>query len=1438
MKSFFSPLGLASFRRFGCRLVPRVCYLLAAALSLAAAPAQAATTDISSAPLLVASPSSVKANLLFILDDSGSMGWDFMPDHIASSVCRSAGATGSSSGSFSSPCCRNSSGSGLSSNACWIGTAPFGSWRGHPPFLSASFNGMAYNPVTRYLPPVDATGTDYASQTSANTSAWTSVRIDAYQVQNSNSINLLTSYPDTTWCTDSNYTNCLRNGNYVLPGTVGGSNYTVFRETTASGNGLMAVGAPNAATTEARSWGPHYYNILPSEYCDSDNLRNCQASASGGFTFPAPVRWCDTDTNARASTPAAGSCQAVRTGTYAQLRYPTKYFSAATTGSAAVAETRATVNFTLSNASCNLVVTAVTVNGINLLSANTTSASNRDTLGQSIASSINAGSTGYAATTSSGGEKVKITAPAGANINAATVTFTRTPTTCTLNVNASTPAFSGYVAAVSAVPATAAGFPGSFERVDIIPARTSYPKTSSRTDCTGASCSYAEEMTNFANWWAYYHTRMQSMKSSATRAFAPVTNNRRVGYLSINNNTGADFLNLDTFEGTQKTSWFSKLTRANPGSSTPLRTALSNAGRLYGGQLNGGSLNGSTVKDPMLYSCQRNFTILSTDGFWNESSNPKQLDGGTDIGNQDSGLARPRLDGTATGNTLADVAAYYVETDSRNGTTGTAACRSNGTGDDVCGNSTDLSTKPNEKQVMKTFTLGLGASGYMQFRPGYLSDSSGDYYAVKEGVTANPSAGVCSWQASGSCNWPVPANNTLTTIDDLWHTAVNGGGTYFSASDPTSMFTGLAVALAAIDVQTKAAAAATTSNPNVAAGDNQLFVSNFSSGEWSGDLISQRIDVELGTVNALQSDWSARDLINANTGRTIYMFSAAADKKRKPFDWGSLTADERANFSLSYITAAGRALSQFCSFGIYCVSATDQAAAAGQALVNFIRGERSNEGEISQPERYFRQRVHLLGDIVSSEAVFVKQAAFNYTAPGYAAHKTAVSARTGMVYVGANDGMLHAINAETGVEVWAFVPTPMLAKLYRLADKEYATKHEYFVDGTPAVQDIFDGTQWRTLLVGGLGAGGRSYYAIDITNPSDPQLMWEFTNDNLGLTMGKPEIGQLSDGSWAVFFGSGYNNVSPGDGHGRLFILNAADGSLIRSIDTGVGSSATPSGLSHVRGWVDNGDLDNTVKRVYAGDNLGNVWRFDVNDTIGAAGYDAQLLATLKSPAGDVQPITARPELGDVGGMAMVYIGTGRYLGLTDLADATVQSIYAIKDRLDAQNFGNPRTPVNKFVAQVLTVGVCPAGSTVCSAGSDVRLNATPNPVNLSVDGGWYVDLPESHERVNTDPQLALGTLVVNSNVIESGNVCKVGGSSYANFLDYRTGAPISVSKGVVSVSLGDAIATRPALVKLPNNKVISVSRLSDNRTVATPTPVEPSLSTTRRLSWRDLIQN
>ncbi len=1396
-------------------LAQRLRLLAIAILCAASAGAQAASTDIATSPLVTSSTTAVLPNLVFVLDDSGSMDWDYLPDWANDNYCKGT------SGSFNRPCCRDGSDSG-SSSSCWTSAAPF-TRRGHPPYMNSDFNMVYYNPEITYTPPLNADGSSKNSMTSANTSGWTSVKIDAYNVQNTNSINLLTQFPDTEWCTSGAYTNCLRNDNYILPGTVGGNTYATYRSTTASGTGQAANGTFAAPTVSAtRSWGPHYYAIIPGEYCTAPNLRTCTASSApvANYIYPAKVRWCNSS--------ALTTCQAIKTPTYQYIRYP----GVAIGGTSG---TSATATITIGG-SGNTSITQVTVNGINLLSSPTSGSTNSSTVASRLRDEINATSGAGTCNTSTtvfcatrSGSMVTIYAP----VSMGAITFT--PVVTKSGSKSATPtAFSGGVD-----PVAATFVPGSFQRIDIVPSVNSYPypgaaaKAATRTDCAAATCTYNEEMTNFANWWTYYHSRMQMMKSSASIAFSPIDNRYRVGIFTINTSstsTGSNFLDIGTFDSTQKSAWYTKLFAANPSGSTPLRAALSKAGRIFAGRLG---------TDPVQYSCQQNFTILSTDGYWNSSSGYRE-DGSTAIGNQDGSAARPMLDGNNTSDTLADVAYYYYMTDLR------PAGSIGALGDDVSQNIVPVNGKDTAShQHMTTFTLGLGISGYMDFSPTYEIDGSGDYFDVRNGTAAGP--GVCTWQSSGACNWPAPADSSQANIDDLWHAAVNGRGTYFAATNPTTLATGLSAALAGVSARTGASAAATTSNPNVTSGDNFVFSSTFTTVDWAGELVRQQLDLNTGQILPA-IDWAAQALLDgrvssASDTRAIYTYDPAGANKLKAFLWGNLTAAEQAYFGSANVATLSQGL-----------SGANLTNASGQNLVNFIRGQRGNEGQPGDPSKYYRTRAHVLGDIVSAEAVYVKAPMYNYTDSGYDTFKTNNAARQGMVYVAANDGMLHAFNADTGQEEWAYVPSLVMSNLYKLADSGYATRHQFFVDGTPTVGDVYIGGAWKTILVGGLNAGGRGFYALDITNPSSPKGLWEFTHDtsagtgyvtdaNLGYSFGNPVITKLKNGAWTVMVTSGYNNVSPGDGKGYLFVLNAANGAKITPpatpITTNTGSTGTisglcatapcPSGLSRIAAWTEDGMTDNTATRVYGGDLFGNLWRFDVNGDVGASGYDAQQIAYFRSSGGAIQPITAKPELGDVNGTSVVFVGTGRMLGATDMSDTSQQTFYAVKDSLGASSIGNARSQAG-MIKQTLT-------DFTDSNGAAAR-KTTAYAVNFASDVGWYIDLPDSGERSYTDPALALGTLVFTANVPNS-SACTVGGYSWIYYLDYRSGSSVSSSaEEVAGRRLGNALATRPVVVKLPNNSIVSLTRLSDSTTVTTNIPVGSSNTATRRVSWRELVND
>lgn len=931
----------------------------------------------------------------------------------------------------------------------------------------------------------------------------------------------------------------------------------------------------------------------------------------------------------------------------------------------------------------------------------------------------------------------------------------------------------------------------------------------------------ADERTNYANWYSYYRTRMLTMKSAAGRAFKAIGSNYRVGLTTINytgtNNSNSEFLNISDFDATQKSSWYEKFYNVTPGSGTPLRAALAKVGRIYAGKIG---------TDPVQYYCQQNFAILSTDGYWNGDAG-YQLDGSSAVGNQDGGTtAKPMYDALGKSNTLADVAMYYYKTDLRSealsnctGALGTDVCKN-----DVPGAGLDV----NVQQHMTTFTLGLGVNGTLAYAEDYLTNGSADFNAISQGTKS----------------WPAPVADSPTAIDDLWHAAVNGRGTYFSAQNPDSLVKGISKALTGVTTRTGSAAAAATSNLEPVAGDNYVYIALYRTVKWDGDLQAKTIDPDTGAISATPS-WSAQPLLDAKVfptsdGRTIYTLNTATGAL-KPFNWDNLTADERAYFNA--MCSPTEKLSQ-CST---LADDTQRANASGQNLVNFIRGQTGFEDQTGNDSRLFRDREHVLGDMISSQPVFVRKPPFDYVDDNYDAFKELKKDRQAMVYVAVNDGMLHAFNGDTGTEVWAYIPPAVLPNLYKLADKNYATNHQYYVDGSPTIGDICPNSpstctagQWKTVLVGGLNAGGRAYYALDVTDPASPKALWTFSASNdsdLGYTFGNPVITKRKDGTWVVIVTSGYNNVSPGSGEGFLYVLNANTGAVLEKIGTGVGDAATPSGLAKINAWI-NSTTSNTAERIYGGDLRGNVWRFDIDNTTLPVGKEATLIGELGQTNGaTTQPITTKPELAEItaGGVdhAVVYVATGRYLGNSDLADTSQQSIYAFKDKLTATGLGQVRLP-GTLVKQTL--------SSFTGASGEAMRTSTTVTVDWATQNGWYVDLNPNNEspgeRVNVDMQQQLGLLTVAANV-PNPSACNVGGYAWLYSFDYKTGSfvPTATSNAVGRRLSSNALVAGIKTIKLTTGKTVTIvtdtaGNISSNDD---PSSNPGTGGDAKRMSWREL---
>jgi len=1052
---------------------------------------------------------------------------------------------------------------------------------------------------------------------------------------------------------------------------------------------------------------------------------------------------------------------------------------------------------------------------------------------------------------------------------------------------------------------------GRFVRLDIKPGQT-YNKYPGRSDCAGQHCTYEEEMTNFANWFTYYRTRIQMAKTAIGRAFAGLSDDFRVGYMTINFSS-THYRAVAPFTGgagAEKQLWYQRLYAAEPSTSTPLRTALSRAGRYFGNQNPSGM--GAT---PINSACQPNYAILTSDGYWNDAASGTAVNlSGNNIGD---------ADGDKSSNTLADVAHYYYVTDLSTATTGPGA----GFDNQVPASGVDIAPH----QHMTTFTVGMGVSGSLLFHPNYLErGNSLDYDAITDGDPLTPPN-----------QWPAPAADTETTVDDMWHAAVNGKGRFFSAQNPVALAAGLAEVLASVQRRIGAGAAAATSNLQPVAGDNFAFTAQYQTVEWTGDLKARTIGLTDGVISRREL-WSASEQLDQRTdqNRRIYTFdrddtdSTATVTITPPAPAGAVSRSQNANKLRSFCPASrhldgpcddgglvtqqelddyfdpmGGTNGALVQAGTWSTGDIRITAATKDSLVRYLRGETANEmitGGVSVTDLY-RSRAHLLGDIVNAQPAYVKNSPFSYTAatdPYYIDFRNSTNGtsatRKGTVYVAANDGMLHAFETDPdnvpyyqtegidspdlesddkftgtlnpspilgeGAERWAYVPSMLFPTLKRLAEENYSSSHRYYVDGTPQVGDVCFGhtlsspcgsaNNWHTILVGGLNAGGRGYYALDVTNPDVPKGLWEvkggsgakcltdaeagsglFSEDcNIGLTFGNPVITKRAgDGRWVVLFTSGYNNVSPGDGRGYLYVVDARTGVILQRLGTGQGDTANPSGLARINAWVNNALVDNTSLAVYGGDLQGNLWRFQLANTAEVPRDSVTLVAAVTDASGNPQPITTRPELAEVDGQRVVFIGTGKFLGESDKTNNDRQSIYAIKDTMAGTSKVHDMTRsgagIPGFVEQKLE-----------ESGTDKRIVATTNPVDFAMNSGWFIDLPdggvgdEAAERVNVDPILQLGTLVVPSNV-PSKESCTAGGFGWVNFLDFRTGGQVQngLSDTPVSVRIAGSLVVGINVVKI-GNTVKTIVTTADNQQLTKETPVVNTAVSGRRVTWRELF--
>ena len=630
--------------------------------------------------------------------------------------------------------------------------------------------------------------------------------------------------------------------------------------------------------------------------------------------------------------------------------------------------------------------------------------------------------------------------------------------------------------------------------------------------------------------------------------------------------------------------------------------------------------------------------------------------------------------------------------------------------------------------------------------------------------------------------------------------AAGGGGPLLSAANSSEL--SLAFKNATDSIFAKAAAGSGAAfNSSTLSSNSVLYAASFNSSKWSGSLQAYALSSD-GTVAATAS-WDAATKLDATTYSTRNIFTFNADSKK-----GAVF--NRSNLSGTQLTDLQQGPK----------GTTD---ADVVSLIDYIKGDRTNEG--SSPTDY-RIRSSALGDIVNSTVVYVGAPEFDWpdyngsndvkfgaSGKSYSSFASGSAAsRTPMLYVGANDGMLHGFNAETGTnagqEEMAYIPGIITSSesdkgLHYLAQYDY--QHRFYVDSTPTVSDVYINGEWRTILVGGLRNGGKGIFALDITDPGDfsasnvdatlnaeSLALWEFSSandDDFGYGYSKPTIAMMENGKWAVIIGNGYNNS--GDGTAKLFILfieegiggNWGAGSSYIEIDTKVGSSGTPNGLSTPRA-VDI-DGDSVVDRIYAGDLEGNMWAFDVDDDNTSSwkvayksGANPEALFVAQDSDGNAQPITTAPILAlntntvtttSTEPNLLVFFGTGKYIEESDKNSTDVMTYYGVWD----DNAGG-KTRSNLEERKLITDG-------------DARLLSGDN-IDWTSDKGWYFDLLEQTslngnafelgERVISNSTISSDILLFTTALpnVNNTDVCVSNSESWIVAVDLNTGKAPSYS--------------------------------------------------------------
>jgi len=629
----------------------------------------------------------------------------------------------------------------------------------------------------------------------------------------------------------------------------------------------------------------------------------------------------------------------------------------------------------------------------------------------------------------------------------------------------------------------------------------------------------------------------------------------------------------------------------------------------------------------------------------------------------------------------------------------------------------------------------------------------------------------------GQATDPVAYPTAAATLNAM---AVAGGtAAYYPATSPTDVTNDLQIIVTKILDQSQSTASAAVNSTGLNANSvvyQSQFVTSDTYQDWTGNLFAYAIDPNTGIVTTTSDYWSAQTKLDAESpnSRNIATWDPV-QSAGTPFEWHP---GNTPNF-----IDAGSVLGQDLQAFPQDTNGSD--------VLQYLRG--STAQEVRNGGK-FRNRSHILGDIVDSNPAYIGPSNEGIQSASYVSFAATTANRTPVLYIGANDGMLHAFDVSPplpapgsptmGTELFAYIPRGVYANLINLVNPYYNAQHRFFVNGSPQAGDVqFSDSTWHSVLVGTEAAGGNSVYALDVTNPallnSETALagavLWDFIDVDMGLGFSSPVIANTSYG-WTVLVGNGYNSTNQKP---ILYALDPQHGTTVAKVDLCAAVAAaycdltTTNGLSSLIAVNSGGQVAGLANIVYAGDLQGNLWRVDISNPNPAL-WSVTVLFQARDALGNKQPITTKPvaslnpRFPQILG-TMVMFGTGQFLGVPDLTNENVQTIYGVYDPPATYV-----TPLTRAGGSLLPQTLNTATVTTSSGGSEEVRYVTGATGQVPATKGWYVDLSLlPGERVINDPRLESGgelVLTTYQPIPPAAGTCNASGSSYLMVLNFATG--------------------------------------------------------------------